>query len=478
MTFNELLLMRHEWLLVLTAVVVLFCEIVFNERQKYFIPAIAIWLTGLITLAGFIPADEGILFGGMYVTDSLRMLMKNILQAGVWIIFLQSETWLRKPALHNRVTEFYLLMLSSLIGASYLISAGHFLMFYLGLELLTLPVAAVAAFEYYEHKSAEAGIKLILSSAFSSAVLLFGLSLLYATGTSLYFHQFELHSSPLTLLGIIFLLSGLAFKISLVPFHLWTADVYEGSPTANTAYLSVISKGASVFVLVLLLLTVFRSATHWWSDVIYVLAALTMTIGNLFALRQQNLKRFLAFSSIAQAGFIMLGVIQADVIGAGTVLYFVFIYLFSNLAAFGVITVVENQTGKINLTDYYGFYSTNPKLSLVMLLALFSLAGIPPLAGFFGKFFLFVAVAERGYYVLLGIAVLNAVISLYYYLLVVKAMFIEKNSQPVPILVSSLPAKIAMVVCVAGILVIGFAGNIFEYMRELVNVWLYGIAKV
>jgi NADH-quinone oxidoreductase subunit N len=476
MSPHELLLMRHEWLLVFSAVAILFCEIAFNEQQKHLIPNIAIWLTGILVVAGFIPAEEGALFGGMYVTDSLRIFMKNILQVGVWLVLLQSETWLRKPALHNRVTEFYLLILSSLIGASYLISAGHFLMFYLGLELLTLPIAAVSAFEYYQHKSAEAGIKLILSSAFSSAVLLFGLSLLYISGTSLYFDQFEINRSALAMLGTIFLLSGIAFKISLVPFHLWTADVYEGSPTANTAYLSVISKGASVFVLVLLLLTVLRSAAGWWSDVIYVLAALTMTLGNLFALRQQNLKRFLAFSSIAQAGFIMLGVLQADVIGVTSVLYFVVIYLFSNLAAFGVITVVENQTGKINLSDYNGFYSTNPKLSVVMLLALFSLAGIPPLAGFFGKFFLFAAVAERGYYVLLGIAVLNAVISLYYYLLVVKAMFIEVSSQPVPALVSSLPMKISLVVCVAGILIIGFAGNIFEYMRELINGWLYGIA--
>lgn len=476
MTFNELLLMRHEWLLVFAAVVILCCEIALSDQQKHFIPNIAIWLTGIVTVAGFLPATKGTLFGSMYVTDSLRIFMKNILQAGVLIIFLQSEVWLRKPALKNRTTEFYLLIFSSLIGASFLISAGHFLMFYLGLELLTLPVAAVAAFEYYQHKSAEAGIKLILSSAFSSAILLFGLSLLYATGVSLYFHSFVFHASLLSLLGTIFLLSGIAFKISLVPFHLWTADVYEGSPTANTAYLSVISKAASVFALVLLFFTVFPDAINWWSNVIYALAALTMTIGNLFALRQQNLKRFLAFSSIAQAGFIMLGVLQADVIGASTVLYFVFIYLFSNLAAFGVVLAVEYLSGKVNLSDYNGFYATNPKLSLVMLLAMFSLGGIPPLAGFFGKFFLFVAIAERGYYVLLGIAVLNAVISLYYYLLIVKAMFIEENNQPVPALASPLSVKIALLICVAGILVIGFAGDIFEYMHKLVNGWLYGIA--
>ncbi|MDW8330199.1 MAG: NADH-quinone oxidoreductase subunit N [Cyclobacteriaceae bacterium] len=476
MTLKELLLMRHEWLLVFAAVTVLFCEIALPDERKKIIPNIAIGLSGVLVLAGFLPSEEGSLFGGMYITDHLRIFMKNILQVGAFLIFLLSEPWLRRPAMQNRSTEFYLLIFSSLTGASYLLSAGHFLMFYLALELLTLPVAALAAFEYYEHKSAEAGIKLILSSAFSSAVLLFGISLLYATGTSLYFHQFVFQSSPFTLIALIFLLSGLAFKISLVPFHLWTADVYEGSPTANTAYLSVISKGASVFVLILVLFSLFKEASSWWNDIIYVLAALTMTIGNLFALRQHNLKRFLAFSSIAQAGFIMLGVVQADVIGAGTVLYFVFIYLFSNLAAFGVVMVAEQFTGAVTIRDFNGFYSTNPRLSLVMLLALFSLAGIPPLAGFFGKFFLFMAVAERGYYLLLGIAVLNAVISLYYYLIVVKAMFIEENPRPLPTVNSPLAVKFGLLICVAGMVVTGFIGNLFDYIRELVTGWLYGLA--
>ncbi len=479
MTLSDLLLlMRHEWLLLLAVVIILLAELGATKNRAQLLPGLTITVTGIITLTGFIPAEEGSLFGGMYVTDSLRVLMKNILQVGVWLIFLLSDMWVRKAEMHNRIFEFYLLILASLLGACYLISAGHFLMFYLGLELLTLPVAAIAAFEYHRHRSAEAGIKLVLSSAFASAVLLYGISMLYATSASLYFNEFTYQPSALSTLGLIFLISGVAFKISVVPFHLWTADVYEGSPTANTAYLSVISKAASVFALLLLCLSVLRPAGKLLIDALAVLAALTITVGNLFALRQQNIKRFLAFSSVAQAGFILLGVIQNGPLGATTVLYFVFIYMFSNLAAFGVVMLTEQLTGKVSLNDYNGFYITNPKLSLVMMLALFSLAGIPPLAGFFGKFFLFAAAAERGYYLLVGIAVLNAVISLYYYLLVIKAMFIHQNTSPVPTLTSPFSMKLALLVCMGGILLIGFFGDIYEYMADVVNHWWYELAKI
>jgi NADH-quinone oxidoreductase subunit N len=393
--------------------------------------------------------------------------MKNILNLGVLIVFLQSGSWLRTKNNYNRITEFYLLMLSSLIGVNYMISAGHFLMFYLGLELLTIPIAAAASYEQHQSKSAEAGIKLILSSAFSSAILLFGLSMLYGATGTLYFNEIQFSPDLLQVLGFIFFFSGLAFKISIVPFHLWTADVYEGSPTNITSYLSVVSKGAAIFVLILLLVTLFEPLRQVWQQVIYGTAIFTMTIGNLFAIRQNNLKRFLAFSSIAQAGFILLGIIGGTSLGMATVIYFVLVYVFSNLAAFGVVIAVEQSAGKLNISDYNGLYKTNPRLSLAMMLALFSLAGIPPLAGFFGKFFLFTAAAESGYFVLLFIAVVNAVISLYYYLLVVKAMFINKNDTPVSYFKSDYATRMALSACVIGIIAIGFYSPVFEYIKQL-----------
>ena len=454
-------------MLIASVIIVLVLELNFSEDKKSNIIPIASMLFAIVTLIGFLPGHAGNSFGGMYITDPLRVLMKNILNLGVLIVFLQAGSWLKTKNNYNRVTEFYLLMLASVIGVNYMISAGHFLMFYLGLELLTIPVAAAASYEQYKSKSAEAGIKLILSSAFSSAILLFGLSMLYGATGSLYFSKMLFSADLLVVLGFIFFFSGLAFKISIVPFHLWTADVYEGSPTNVTSYLSVVSKGAAIFVLVLLLVTLFEPLRSVWQQIIYGTAVFTMTIGNLFAIRQQNLKRFLAFSSIAQAGFILLGVIGGTSLGMATVIYFVLVYVFSNLAAFGVVIAIEQYSGKISMSDYNGLYKTNPRLSLTMMLALFSLAGIPPLAGFFGKFFLFTAAAEGGYFVLLFIAVLNAVISLYYYLLVVKAMFINKSETPISHFRSDYPTRVALSACVLGILVVGFYSPVFEYIRTM-----------
>ena len=467
MSLSELLLMRHEWALVVAILVLLLLELGLSAKRRKNIIPFATLLIAAITFIGFLPAEQGSLFGGMYITDPLRIMMKNILNLGVTLIFLQSGAWLRTDANKERITEFYMLLISSLIGIHYMISSGHFLMFYLGLELTTIPVAALASYEQFKSKSAEAGIKLILSSAFSSAILLFGLSIMYGALGNLYFSELHFSGSLLTVLGFLFFFSGIAFKISIVPFHLWTADVYEGSPTNVTSYLSVISKGAAVFILILLLFTVFQSIHAVWKNVLYATSVFTMTAGNLFAIRQQNLKRFLAFSSIAQAGFILLGMVSGTAMGMASVVYFILVYVFSNLAAFGVVQAVEQHTGKVTISDYDGFYQTNPKLSLAMMLALFSLAGIPPLAGFFGKFFLFTAVAEGGFYGLLLIAVLNAVISLYYYLLVVKAMFINKNETPIGHFTSDVAMRISLVVCVVGIIITGFYGPVFEYIKSL-----------
>jgi NADH-quinone oxidoreductase subunit N len=342
-------------------------------------------------------------------------------------------------------------------------------MFYIGIELATIPIAALAAFDRYKNKSAEAGIKLILSSALSSGVLLYGLSMIYGTTGSLYFSEVAtlFHNSSLQILGFIFFFAGMAFKISIVPFHLWTADVYEGSPVNITSYLSVISKGAAVFILMIILFTVFPAIMVTWQKTIFVTSVLTMTIGNLFAIRQQNLKRFLAFSSISQAGYILLGLIGGNQLGMASVIYYILVYIFSNLGAFGVVIAISNATGKENIDDYNGLYQTNPKLSLVMTLALFSLAGIPPVAGFFGKFFLFTAAAQKGFYALVLIAVLNTIISLFYYLLVVKAMFITKNENPIESFRSDFPTRFAMGICITGIVVTGFASIIFEVIRNL-----------
>ena len=469
MRLGTFLIMRHEILLIGAALTVLIAEIFWDPYRKKSITLFSILLFAVITIIGFLPSAEGSLFGGMYISSGTRLLMKNILNIGVLLVFIQSVTWLKKEENYGKINEYFLLIISTLIGMNFMISAGHFLIFNIGIELATIPIAALAAYDRYRNKSAEAGIKLILSSALSSGILLYGLSMIYGTTGSMYFGEVakQFGNNSLQILGFIFFFSGMAFKISIVPFHLWTADVYEGSPVNITSYLSVISKGAALFILIIILFTVFPVIMATWQKTIFVTSILTMTIGNLFAIRQQNLKRFLAFSSISQAGYILLGLIGGNQLGMTSVIYYILVYIFSNLGAFGVVAAISNATGKENIDDYNGLYHTNPKLSLIMTLALFSLAGITPVAGFFGKFFLFTAAAQKGYYLLVLIAVLNTIISLFYYLLVVKAMFIVKSENPIEKFRSDFPTRFALGICVAGIVITGFASIIFEAIRNL-----------
>jgi NADH-quinone oxidoreductase subunit N len=402
----------------------------------------------------------------MFTTNRLINLEKNMLNLATLIISLQSYDWLKS---HKHVIEFYVLLLSTLLGMFFMISSGNLLIFYLGLELSTIPLAAIANFDLAKRQSSEAAFKFIISCAFSSGLLLFGISLVYGTTGSLDFDIIGhmLTGTALQLFAFILLLSGFSFKISVVPFHLWTADVYEGSPVAVTSYLSVVSKAAIFFVFVPVLYIVFKPLAGHWYNMLFILSILTMVIGNLFAIRQNNLKRLLAFSSISQVGFILVGISGCSQAGSASVIYFLLIYVFSNLGAFGVVAFISALTGRETIEDYKGLYATNPMLSWVLTIALFSLAGIPPTAGFFGKFFLLMAGAGRGNYALIVIAALNMIIALYYYLRVVKAIFMEANESPIERLkVPALP-KMGMLFCAIGIIATGFIGWIYDYISTL-----------
>lgn len=470
MNITSFIIMRQEIILLAITLLLIVGELFIPKDKKGSIVHLALFLFGIHTIIGFFAIEESSLFGGMFRTNDLIHFFKNVLNVGVFVLLLQSADWLQeKIVAENKATEFFILLFSSLLGMYFMISAGDFLMFYLGLELATLPVAALAAFETSKRISSEAGVKFILSAGLASGVSLFGISLLYATTGSIYFADIMgvITSNNLTILGFILFFTGLAFKISLVPFHFWTADVYQGAPISVASYLSVISKGAAVFILMILLFTVLKPLMHIWENIIYVISIATMFLGNIFALRQQNMKRFLAYSSIAQAGFILLGLIAGTQLGATTVVYFVLVYIFSNLAAFGVVQAISLKTGKENMDDYNGLYRTNPYLSLVMMLALFSLAGIPPIAGYFGKFFLFTAAASKGYYFLVFLAVVNATISLYYYLLVIRAMFMRKNEDPIPYFKNKIYMRLGLIITVFGILVLGLYSPLYDYIYEL-----------
>ena len=415
-------------------------------------------------------------FAGMYVTSPVIAAIKNILNVGVLIVLLQSVKWTGSEEMSVRRGEFYELLMVTLFGMYLMISARHFLLFIIGLESASLPLAAMVAFDKNRYESHEAAIKYVLTAVFSSAILLMGLSYVYGLTGSLYYADIAVscysNMGVMMVVALAFVMAGFGFKISLVPFHLWTADVYQGAPTSVTSYLSVISKGSAAFAFLVVLTQVFGTLySAAWEWMLYALIILTITIGNLFAMRQVNMKRFLAFSSISQAGYIMLAVIGDNPMGVSALMFYVLVYVFSNLAAFGVIGAIENATGKLQMTDYNGLYKTNPRLAFTMMLAMFSLAGIPPFAGFFSKFFVFTSALNGtesvALYVLVLIALINTIISLYYYLLVVKAMFINDSENPIATFRSACSERLGMWICVAGIIGLGIISYFYSYLLTI-----------
>lgn len=466
MSLDSYMLLRFEWIIALVIFVLLVLKLNdADNKVKPFLISVNIMLA-LNFVIGLLPIGEGQLFSGFFRSSELIVLQKNILNLGLLLISLTSYTWLLNNK--NRI-EFYILILSSMLGVFTMLSSGHILMLYLGLEMSTIPLAAAANFNKTLKNSSEAGIKLIMSSAFSTGIMLFGISLLYGAVGNLSFESIaaNLQMNQLTLLAFAFIIGGFAFKMSIVPFHLWTADVYEGSPVAVTNYLSVISKGSVIFIFISVMYTVFGGLKDAWLYSISLLAIFSMTVGNLFAMRQQNIKRLLAFSSIAQVGFVLVGIAGASKAGTTASTYFVLIYLLSNIASFGVIGAIADSTGKETLDSYKGLYKSNPFYALIFALSLFSLAGVPPTAGFFGKLFLLTSGMGNGMYVLLGFAAVNLVLSLYNYLRVVKIMFIDQANEPLGTVNKHFGLTFALIVCAIGIIVIGFVTPIYQYIDAL-----------
>ena len=470
MDYSQFLLMPQEIGLLLVFLLVFIYDTFMPERSQRYMPIFSVIMMALYTIYCFCcPAGVGEAFGGMFESNPATWVMKNILNVGVVLVLLQAVKWTNSDFVSVRRGEFYELILLTLLGMFLMISARHFLLFVIGLETASLPIAALAAFEKRYYESHEAAAKYIFTAIFSSAIFLLGISFVYGMSGSLYFKDIATaligNHSALLIAALAFTIAGVGFKLSLVPFHQWTADVYQGAPTAVTSYLSVISKGAAAFSFLVILVQVFGSAySQVWEWMLYAVIVLTITIGNLFAIRQRNLKRFLAFASISQAGYIMLGIIAVNVMGMSSMIYYVLVYIFSNLAAFGVIAAIERQTGKVTMDDYNGLFKTNPWLAFTMMLAMFSLGGIPPFAGFFSKFFIFVGACHQGsvaIYVLVLIALVNTIISLYYYLLVVKAMFLRQDDCVIPTIKSHWTERTGLILCVLGIIFIGLISCIY-----------------
>ena len=479
MNYGQFLNMVPEFYLVCILLVVFFMDFFFSRksgRDHEVFGGVTIGLMLVLPVRIAFLSEPTEAFGGMYVASQAANVMKVILSIGTVIVLIMAEPWLKNEAQKHR-GEFYLLMLSTLLGMFIMVSSGSFLLFFLGLETASVPMACLVAFDKFKKKSAEAAAKYILVATFSSGVMLYGISFVYAATGTLYFDDvaegilgcnpiYE-GVTPLTIMGLVFFFSGLGFKLSLVPFHFWTADTYEGAPTPVTGYLSVCSKGAAAFAAMVILCKAFAPLVEYWEYMLYVLIVLSITIANLFAIRQSELKRFMAFSSISQAGYIMLAVVGASQAGMASLMYYILVYVVANMAVFTVISAVEQKCGTTTLSSYDGLYQTNPKLAFLMTLALFSLAGIPPFAGMFSKFFVFMAAAEQGSfwaYFVVFIALVNTVVSLYYYLLIVKAMYIKQTDAPLPTFKSDANTKFALAICTAGIALFGICSCIYEWL--------------
>ena len=478
MNYGQFLNMVPEATLVAILIILFFADFALsNSEKKHPVLRCLTHTLLLFQLVACVFAQPVEVFGGLYVSTAAANAMKLILTGGSLIVAIMAQTWIE----HNEVTrryegEFYMLLVSTLLGMYVMTSSGHFLMFFLGLEMASVPMACMVAMDKWKKDSAEAGAKYILTATFSSAIMLYGISFIYGACGTLYFNDVAatLSVTPLTIAGLVFFFAGLGFKLSLVPFHFWTADTYQGAPTTVTAYLSVISKGAAAFALCAILMKVFGALTEQWEMMMYIVIVLTITIGNLFAMRQSELKRFMAFSSISQAGYIMLAVIGNSSMGVASLMFYTLVYVAANLAVFAVISVVEqNNGGTTERSALAGFYETNPRLSLLMTLALFSLAGIPPFAGMFSKFFVFMAAAQQGSfwaYFVVFIALINTVPSLYYYLLIVKEMYIKKTATPLPAFQSDSATKLALALCTVGIVLFGVCSCIYEWLNSVAAV--------
>ena len=469
MGYSQFLNMIPEALLVLALIIVFFADFCLHKSERKvgvlgkLTAALLLCQTIMLTTVG--PAEA---FGGMYVAGQAAQVMKIILTFGTFIVVVMSEPWLENEA-RRYAGEFHLLVLSTLLGMYIMMSSGSFLIFFLGLETASVPMACLVAFDKYKKKSAEAAAKYILVATFSSGVMLYGISFIYAATGTLYFDDAanmlssNYWASPLQIMGLVFFFSGLAFKLSLVPFHFWTADTYEGAPTPITGYLSVCSKGAAAFAALVILMKAFGPMMEYCEYMLYVVIVLSITIANLFAIRQSELKRFMAFSSISQAGYIMLAVIGGSQTGMASLMYYILVYVVANMAVFTVISAVENngQCSMVNgqsltsMSAYDGLYQTNPKLAFLMTLALFS------------KFFVFMAAAEQGSfwaYFVVFVALVNTVVSLYYYLLIVKAMYIKPSDSPLPTFKTDVNTRVALAICTAGIALFGICSCIYDYL--------------
>ena len=443
------------------------------ERRKY-IGYAAIAALGVLLLASFSGngscSNFGFAFNYSFVNDGLSLFFKRFfLIAAILVLFIAAEFSDRLAA--GAIAEYYSLIVFALAGMLFAASANDLVMLFVSIELITITFYVLVSFQRSKIASLEAGVKYLILGALSSSFMVFGIALIWGTTGELNFNKIaavapQFETSKIFLLGVLLVLVGLGFKIAAFPFQIWAPDVYQGAPAPTTAFLAVGSKAAGIVLLLRVLFTAVPSVARQWEELLIVISAITILYGNLCALPQRNIKRLLGYSSIAHAGYLLLGIAALNAAGQSAILYYLAGYLFTVLAGFLVIALVLRHLDTEDVSGLAGLHQRSPLLAATMTLSMVSLAGIPPLAGFFGKFLLLKSVMEAakvsghsGYYWLVGIALAGVVMSLYYYFNVIKVIYWSKDVKDASPIQLSAPAMVTAWICIGGILWLGLFPN-------------------
>jgi NAD(P)H-quinone oxidoreductase subunit 2 len=423
-----------EGIVIITLLLVLIGDLIFGRKSVSWIPYFAIFglLVSVVSLYYNWSLPNPDSFLGSFVGDNLSIVFRSIVALSTAVTILLSISYVEQSG--TSLAEFIAIMLTATLGGMFLCGSSELVMIFISLEMLSISSYLMTGYMKRDPRSNEAALKYLLIGAASSAIFLYGLSLLYGlsggeTNINVIADTIQAGNGLESLgiaIALVFIVAGIAFKISAVPFHQWTPDVYEGSPTPVVAFLSVGSKAAGFAIAIRLLVTAFSPLSEQWHFIFTALAILSMVLGNVVALAQTSMKRMLAYSSIGQAGFVMIGLVAATEAGYSSMIFYLFVYLFMNLGAFACVILFSLRTGTDQISEYAGLYQKDPLLTLGLSLCLLSLGGIPPLAGFFGKIYLFWAGWQAGLYSLVLLGLVTSVISIYYYIRVVKMMVVKE----------------------------------------------------
>jgi NADH-quinone oxidoreductase subunit N len=380
-------------------------------------------LLGILVYTSNQYGTSATVYHGFFVVDNFALFFKQLFMVATILTLLFSFDYVERMT--RSAGEFYALLLLGLVGMMVMASANDLLTAFIGLELMTIVFYILVGFDLESIKSSEAGIKYAILGSASSAVLLYGMSWVYGFTGNIMLSQIAAHltASPAMLLGLGLMIAGFCFKLSIVPFHMWAPDVYEGAPIPITAMLAMASKAAGFAIVLRVFLVAFAGLSAYWLPIISLLAGTSMIVGIVAAIWQTNMKRMLAYSSIAQAGYILSGLLAADAAGVKGMLVYAVLYMVANVGAFAVTIAVHNQCGSDDIDDLSGLAQKSPLLAVVMTVSLLSMAGLPPMAGFVGKMYIFMAITDKGYFWLAILGLVMSMVSVYYYMLVVRTMY-------------------------------------------------------